>query len=142
MPETHELTYFDDDPKGYGDGLDATYTCTCGVVFDVYGDIEAAFEHGKSVVRREIIGYLRRADSGSTGAGDRGRGPSSGEEPHRMGSDPDLDRASDPDRDLDTDNFKFDPCLADPSHQHHSHDEEDEAAEREFLKRIGPEIIA
>lgn len=44
----HALTFREwDDPKGYGDGLDDVYDCTCGRTFQANGDIVDAFDHGR-----------------------------------------------------------------------------------------------
>lgn len=57
----HVLTRVAHDEKGYGDGLDDIFVCTCGDEIDA-NDIEGAFEHGQetagSVVLNEVLGGL------------------------------------------------------------------------------------
>ena len=45
----HELTWVEDDPQGYGDGLSDFYRCTCGKTFQANGDVVEAFQHGFDV---------------------------------------------------------------------------------------------
>lgn len=46
----HELEYVEpDDDKGYEDGLDDVYRCTCGETFQANGDVVDAFQHGLDV---------------------------------------------------------------------------------------------
>lgn len=49
----HELTYVEDDPQGYGDGLSDFYRCTCGMTFQANGDVQDAFDHGVEVGHQE-----------------------------------------------------------------------------------------
>ncbi len=51
----HELTYVEDDPKGYGDGLSDFYRCTCGETFQANGDIIEAFDHGQETRLDELL---------------------------------------------------------------------------------------
>lgn len=53
----HELTYVEDDPQGYGDGLSDFYRCTCGVTFQANGDVLSAFEHGQETAPTTSDGY-------------------------------------------------------------------------------------
>ena len=58
----HELTFREDeDPKGYEDGLDDVYDCTCGETFQANGDVSEAFDHGITEGRRQAYDLVMSA---------------------------------------------------------------------------------